>query len=473
MGVSGMTTTFAYWSATDLARSIRASEISPIDVVRSSIDRIHQVNDAVNAYCFIYEEEALARAKKAEEAVLRGELLGPLHGVPIAIKDLTPTAGKRTTMGSFALENWIPERNAIIVDRLLEAGAILVGKTTTSEFAFTGFTQTPLWGVTRNPWNTGRTCGGSSGGSGVAVATGTVPLAEGSDMGGSVRTPAAFCGIVGFKPSLGRIPLEWFPTKFDPLLNHGPLTRTVADAALFFDVCHGPAEADPQSLLDRVEIPPELPTRLEGLRLAMSVDFGHYRIDPDVAGNLRSSADALRDAGAQVEDVCLEWSQDFYDSWYDHWRVLHATCFGHYLEIWRDKMHPDYVRLLEEGFALKAVEYKRSEILYSEAWDKLYPILEKYDALLCPTESLPAPEFDRAEYEFDGIDDYGRSLALDMTMQFNALRLPALSVPSGFTVDGLPTAMQIVGRRCDDLTVLKIGYAFEVQRPWVHNRPPL
>ncbi len=202
MGVSGMTTNFAYWSATDLARSIRASEISPIDVVRSSIDRIHQVNDAVNAYCFIYEEEALVRAKKAEEAVLRGELLGPLHGVPIAIKDLTPTAGKRTTMGSFALENWIPERNAIIVDRLLEAGAILVGKTTTSEFAFTGFTQTPLWGVTRNPWNTGRTCGGSSGGSGVAVATGTVPLAEGSDMGGSVRTPAAFCGIVGFKPSL-------------------------------------------------------------------------------------------------------------------------------------------------------------------------------------------------------------------------------------------------------------------------------
>lgn len=292
-------------------------------------------------------------------------------------------------------------------------------------------------------------------------------------MGGSVRTPAAFCGIVGLKPSLGRIPLEWFPSKFDPLLNHGALARSVADAALFLKVCQGPSEADPQSLLDRVEIPAQLPVRLEGIHLAMSADFGHYRVEPDVGRNLERAAEALRHLGAKVEDVHLKWSKDFYDAWYDHWRVLHATCFGHVLEAWREKLHPDYVRLLEEGFALKAVDFKRSELVYTEAWNKLYPILEQYDALLCPTESMPAPDLGRAEHEFDGTDELGRLLGLDMTMQFNALRLPAISVPSGFSADGLPTAMQIVGRRCDDLTVLKIAHAFEKKNPWADIRPPI
>ncbi|MEE9300832.1 MAG: amidase [Alphaproteobacteria bacterium] len=462
-----------YTPATELARRIALKEISPVAVVQNSLARIEEINPALNGFCFTYPEEALAQAKAAEKAVLSGEALGPLHGVPIAIKDLTPTKGKRTTCGSYIKENWVPDQDAIVVENLLNAGAIMVGKTTTPEFAFSSFTESALWGITRNPWNPERTAGGSSGGSAVAVTTGCVPLAEGSDMGGSVRIPAAMCGIVALKPSFGRIPFEFLPSQFDFLSNHGPLTRTVADAALFLKICQGPDERDPATLASPIEVAVPPPDDIKGVRLAMSVDFSHYRIDPDVEANLRAAADALRDAGAEVEEVELGWTADFYHAWYDHWRVFHATYIGHYLDQWRAKMHPELVTLIEEGLALSAVDYKKSEIVYSEAWAKLRPVLKRADALICPTEALPAPPVTAKESEFDGFDDQGRLLGLDLTMQFNALKLPAISVPTGFSKDGLPTGMQIAGRRYDDLTVLRVAAAFEKARPWADKRPPI
>ena len=240
-----------YTPAHELARRIRERELSPVEVVEASLARIAEVNPRLNCFCFVYEDEAVGLARDAERAVARGDDVGPLHGVPIAIKDLTPTKGKRTTMGSYAFEHFVPEESALIVERLLVAGAIMVGKTTTPEFAYSSFTESPLWGVTRNPWDTGRTPGGSSGGSGAAVASGCVPLAEGTDMGGSVRIPAAWCGLVGLKPSYGRIPLDFLPTQFDTIHHFGPLARTVEDARLFLSVAQGPDARDIMS-----EVPP-------------------------------------------------------------------------------------------------------------------------------------------------------------------------------------------------------------------------
>ena len=234
--------------ATELARRVRAAELSPVEIVENSLARIEQVNPVLNCFCFVYPDEALELARRAERAVSRGDTIGPLHGVPIAIKDLTPTRGKRTTMGSYAYEDHVPETSALLVEKLLGAGAIMVGKTTTPEFAYSSFTDSPLWGITRNPWDTGRTPGGSSGGSGAAVAAGCVPLAEGSDMGGSVRIPASWSGVVGLKPSFGRIPFDFLPTQLDTIQHLGPLARTVADARLFVDIGQGPDERDLMSL---------------------------------------------------------------------------------------------------------------------------------------------------------------------------------------------------------------------------------
>ena len=246
-----------YLSAREIARLIRTKEVSPVEVVNSTLTRIADVNAALNCFCFVYHHEALAAAKAAERACAHGEALGPLHGVPVAFKDFTPIHGKITTLGSKVYEYAVPDRSALVVERILGAGAILVGKTTTPEFAASGFTRSSLWGITRNPWDPERTPGGSSGGSAVAVATGCVTLAEGSDMGGSVRIPAALCGTVGLKPSFGRIPFDVLESQFDTFNHFGPLARNVGDAALFLSVAQGPDDRDIQSLpnLGRIELP--------------------------------------------------------------------------------------------------------------------------------------------------------------------------------------------------------------------------
>ncbi|MGH6920272.1 MAG: amidase, partial [Geminicoccaceae bacterium] len=246
-------------SAGALAGRIRGRDVSPVEAVEAALARIEAVNPRLNCFCFVYGDEALDAARAAEKSVMAGAALGPLHGVPIAFKDMTPIRGKRTTLGSHIFENWIPDHDAVIVERLLAAGAIVVGKTTTSEFAATSFTETKLWGVTRNPWNTDHTPGGSSGGSGAAVAARCVPLAEGCDMGGSVRIPASFCGTIGLKPSFGRIPFDILPSQFDTYCHFGPLARCVGDAALVHDAAQGHADRDILSLPGRLAIPDPLP----------------------------------------------------------------------------------------------------------------------------------------------------------------------------------------------------------------------
>ena len=400
--------------------------------------------------------------------------MGPLHGVPIAIKDLTPTKDKRTTMGSYAFEHFVPDESALLVERLLGAGAIMVGKTTTPEFAYSSFTESPLWGVTRNPWDPERSPGGSSGGSGAAVASGCVALAEGTDMGGSVRIPAAWCGLVGLKPSYGRIPLDFLPTQFDTIHHFGPLARTTEDARLFLAATAGPDPRDIMSAVPAVDLSSPLDGHVEGLRLALDVDLGHYAIAPEIEAAVRESASALASAGALVEEVDVGWSRELADAWVDHWGVYLAAIFGDKLDEFRERMDPRVVRLMEDGLALRAVDFKRIEFVRTRAWQRLAPILEEFDALLCPTMSQAARPVD--EDDFIWYRDRGDGLyhGLDMTCQFNFVsQCPALSVPAGWTENGLPIGLQIVARRYRDDQALRIGAAVERHRPWADRRPPI
>ena len=247
----------------------------------------------------------------------------------------------------------------------------------------------------------------------------------------------------------------------------------MTDAALFLKICQGPDERDLNTLAPALSVPIPPPSDVRGMKLALSVDLGYYHIDPDVEANTRAAAEALRQAGALVEEVELGWTKAFNEAWWGYWGVFEATHFGQHLEQWRDQMHPTLVTAMEEGLAMSAVDLMKAETAYTEAWEKLRPILERCDALLCPTESIPAPAVDYDELGAIAVDEQGRFLSMDMTMQFNALKLPALSVPSGVSKDGLPTGLQIVGRRFDDLTVLQIGAAMERALPWHERRPPL
>ena len=466
----------AYTPALELARLIGSGELSPVEVVSNALERIEAVNDRVNAFCFVYPDDAMVRAEGAARQVRSpsAALLPPLHGVPIAIKDFTPTRGQRTTLGSRVFEDWVPDWQPVIVDRLLTAGAIVVGKTTTPEFASAGFTRSALWGTTRNPWNLEHTPGGSSGGSGAAVAAGCVPIAEGTDIGGSIRGPASHCGVVGLKPSLGRIPCDLLDTVFDDCLHFGPLARTVSDAALFLNVTKGPHHRDIQSLPAIPDVDLPLAGDLRGRRFALSVDLGFYAVDSGVESNLREAAALLRDAGAVVEEVDLGWTSRIVHAWYDINNTLYAALFAERLPQWRERLEPDTVAMIEAGRAVSGAVLRRHEIVRTELWHSLAAVHERFDALLCPTEALPAPLTAQSDADFYFDQPDGRYYGVAMTMPFNlTAQCPVISVPTGFTASGLPTGMQIVGRRFDDAGVLDMAAGYERARPWAGSRPPL
>lgn len=464
-----------YTPATELLRRYHAGELTPLEVVRNSLQRIDEVNPALNCFCFTYPEEALALAQAAEQRYATGKAR-PLEGIPIAIKDFTPTRGKVTTRGSHLLENWVPDYSAVIVERLEAAGAILVGKTTTPEFATSGFTDSPLWGITRNPWNPARTPGGSSGGAGAAVASGCVPIAEGTDMGGSVRIPAALCGIVGLKPSLGRIPMDIIDTCFDNISHFGPLARTLGDAALFLDVVQGEHANDIQSL-PRCDL--SIPPRgdVSGIKLALDVSLGFCAVEAGVEANLRASAAALHEAGASIEEIDLGWDRNIVDLWHGSWGIFMAAAYDRVTDVPlaqnRARMSEGLVALIEAGRKVNAVTARKWEFERTRYWRKLGAVLDSHHALLCPTMAITAPPVEMRDWDFGGTNADGLMQCMDMTGPFNyTAQCPALSVPSGFA-DGLPTATQIVARRYDDALALRIGQAIEDSMPWTQFRPDI
>jgi len=471
-------TDFAYTSATELAALIRTKKVSPVEVVEQSLSRIEAINPLVNAFCTVVAEQARAKAREAEEKVMRGEELGPLHGVPIAIKDLTLTAGIRTTFGSMVFKDYIPDQDAICVKRIKEAGAIIVGKTNTPEFGHKGTTDNLLFGTTKNPWNLERTSGGSSGGSAAAVAAGMVPLAEGSDGGGSIRIPSSFCGCFGFKPTYGRIPYDantrnmfWSQA---PFLHFGPITRTVEDAALLFSVMSGYHPLDPYSLPDTGEdFLSEIRKEVKGLRVAYSPDLGFYQVDKQVRSVIEKAVQKLQTLGVEVEliDVDLGSKNDFVEAFNTMWYAQIASAYGWLLPEKREMLPKAVVFMLESGQALTAMDYKKTELVRTNVWYRLQKVFENHDLLVCPTLAVPAFSHEiRGPNEINGVK-VSPFMDWMLTNAFNMTGHPAASLPVGFSDEGLPIGMQVIGRRLEDSTVLRLCYAYEQAFPM--DRRPL
>ncbi|MBW1710143.1 MAG: amidase [Deltaproteobacteria bacterium] len=456
--------------ATELARMIREKEISPVEVVEIFLKRIEEVNPKVNAFCLVTSESAAQEAKQAEQAVMNGEALGPLHGVPFSIKDLVFTKSVKTMRGSRIYENFVPDEDAPLVTRLKGAGGIMVGKTTTPEFGHKGVTDSFVTGVTRNPWNLDLTPGGSSGGAGAQVAAGMTPLAVGTDGGGSVRIPSSFSGIYGLKPSYGRVPV--YPvSQLDSLSHAGPMTRTVADAALMMSVMAGPDDSDPLSL----EAPPadyagELDKGIKGLRVAWSPDLEHFTTDDQVAEITAGAAKAFEELGVSVEEVKPGF-QDISRAFGVFWLAGMAGMLEDYLEEWEDRIDPVLVEQVKLGLQMRAVDFVKAQMVRSEFRDRVRRFFQRYDLLLLPT--LPILPF-KAGVPFE---EALKGQPVDFrnwspfTAPFNLGQNPAATVPAGFSREGLPVGLQIVGRRFADLTVLQASAAFEAIRPWADKRP--
>lgn len=462
--------------AAEAIEAFRAGDLSPVDYVEAVVRRCEAVNPSLNAFTYTFFDRALEQARDAEVRYRNGDPR-PLEGVPVVIKDLHPVEGEITTCGSRLLEGERSTYTAPAVQRLFDAGAIMHARSTTPEFAHAGYTYSALWGVTRNPWDTDYAPGGSSGGAGAALAAGMTPLADGTDGGGSIRIPASACGVVGFKPSFGRNPLNVLPTGFDMLLHIGPMARSVEDARRMQNVMCGPHPDDLTSLRPKLELPAE-PDGVAGLKIAYSPNLGYVEVEAEVAANARACAETFRALGCTVEDVEVGWDWSALDAWQTHWEVLSAALLGdevgraRYLE-----MHPFLVATVRAGLAHDAAAFKRTEFVRTRMWASLAPILEAYDVLICPTLAIPTvrAEHDPTDPSFTingrHVDPY---VGWYLTYQFNILsQLPVISVPSGFTAAGLPTGLQIVGRSYDDAQVFRVAAAFERARPWRERRPDL
>ncbi|MEB8385779.1 amidase [Rhodobacteraceae bacterium KMM 6894] len=447
-------------SASAIAKAVARGDVSATEVVTAALARAEQIAP-LNAFTVIDHEGALKAARQIDADPDKAGK--PLLGVPFAAKDFTPTAGHPTTRGSWSTGDAITDWDPAYVRRLKAAGAVLIGKTTTPEFAYSGFTHSPRWGVTRNPYDPDRTPGGSSGGAAVVVATGCVPIAEGTDMGGSVRIPAALSGVVGMKPSLGRIPMDILPMGSDMISHFGPLARSVEDAALFLSVTQGPDAGD---ILSQPNPGPVWPvTAAKRPRLALSMDLGYYRVAPGVAAQIDAAVDRLRDAGAIVEMVDIKWTHALNDAWLELWGVTLAAAWGDALDSYRDRMDPEVVALMDAGRKVSGVRVRQLEVMRHRIWADLASIYEHYDALLTPTCATTAPSVDANQGEFEVLDAQGLYPGLDMTCIFNLVgECPALSVPVGLS-DGLPVGMQVIGPRFADAEVLGIGRLIEATTP--------
>jgi amidase len=463
--------------ASDLVRLYRARKASPLEVMQAVLARIDAVNPAVNAYVTVARESALTAARRATRALGRkSTVLPPLHGVPVSIKDLTSTKGIRTTWGSLIYQDHVPNEDDLVVQRLKAAGAIVVGKTNTPEFGAGGNTFNAVFGATRNPWNTALTCGGSSGGAAVAVATGMGPIAQGSDLGGSLRTPAAFCGVLGFRTTPGLVPTHPRALVWDTLSVTGPLARTVADIALTLSAMAGPDDRAPLSY----EVDTSQFTRavrapsIKGWRVAWTPDLhGLIPVDEEVARVAHDALRVLRSLGARVEAACPDFSE-VNDIVRGTRAVAMVALHADKLPAWRERMQKDLVRDIEQGLTLTASEIARSEVLRSLLWHRVRVFMETRDLLVLPTVAVPPfPVEEPYPTEINGklLESYTQWFYL--TYGITVTGLPAISVPCGFTRAGLPVGLQIVGRRRQEAAVLRTAAAFEAAAPWADRIPPV
>lgn len=474
-------TDYATMSAAELAEAIRSGRLSAAEVTEAAIARMELTEPHLHAFCTPAPELARKTAAGIDAARAAGETLGPLAGVPVGIKDLVATKDLVTAMGSTIYRDFLPEDDDIVVERLKAAGAVILGKTNVPEFGYSGVGHNPVFETTRNPWNTELTPGGSSAGSGASVAAGVTPFAIGSDGGGSVRIPAAHCGLVGIKASMGRVPLwpgcrdERFPgvSSWESLEHIGPMARSVSDAALMLSVIAGPDMRDRHTIPNDVAWLDEAQAgKLPRLRIAFSEDFGYLAVDPEVRRVVREAVAVFEnDLGCEVEIADPGWS----DPSGDFWGLVLADSDLAGMRAWLPEharnMSPHLVKMLQarhDDEALTNANMARKKLCNIAA-----KFFGRYDLLLSPTLTVPpfalhmqGPE--KTEGRIVDPSDW-----LGFCFPFNMTGQPAASVPAGLTRDGLPVGLQIVGRHLDDALVLRAAAAYEAARPWSGVRPAL
>ena len=465
----------AFEPAWKLGELIRAKKVSPVELVEAFFKRIEKLNPKLNAYLTLDVEGAMKSAKEAEKALSKRKKLGLLHGVPISIKDLEVTKGLRTTLGSLAFKDTIPDKDTIVVERVRASGAIILGKTNTPEFGLSGTTENRLGDPCFNPWDITRTAGGSSGGAAAALAAGLCPLATGSDGGGSVRIPASFCGVYGIKPSQGRVPRYGGLGRpaFSQFSQPGPLARSVKDAALLLNVLAG---RDPRDPTCQQEAPPDfqkaLDGKVKGMRIGWSPDLGYAAVDPEVVKITSKAARVFEGLGCTVEEVDIKLENPF-EYFFNMFSSDIYASYGHLMEDYYYELSEFAVRSFNHARNVKGSEYSRALLAIQVMRAQMARLMEKFDLLLTPTMAVTAFLVGQRPREIGGrpVDPFWGFLPF--TFPINMTGQPAASIPCGFSKEGLPVGLHLIGRFKDEMTVIRASAAFEGARPWASKRPSI
>ena len=468
-----MSSELAFMSAVELAQSIRDKKVSSLEATENFFQRIDQLDSQLHSYLTLCRDQALADARAADAAVRQGPELGPLHGVPISIKDLETTKGVVTTMGSAIFKDRVPDMDSIVVERVKAAGAIILGKTNTPEFGQSGTTENKLGEPCRNPWNTERTPGGSSGGAAAALAAGLCTLSMGTDGGGSVRIPASFTGLFGIKPTQGRVPR--FGGYGRPSANHfsqsGPITRTVADSALLLQVIAGPDTRDITSIREPApDFSANLGAGVNGMRLAWSSDLGYAAVDAEVVDITKQAAMKFIGLGANMDDSKLK-LEDPFETFWNVFSTAAYTSYGHLLEEHRDDLSDIGLMSIEHGQQTTGADMSRAIYEVDRLGRRMEEFFDNFDLLLTPTMAVPAFPIDQRPGVIGGKTVNPFWGFLPFTYPINISGQTAASIPCGYSSDGMPIGLHIIGPKGSEAKVLQACAAFEAANPWAGDRP--
>ena len=468
-------TTINFLTAVELAQRIRTRELSCVEVMQAHLAQIDRVNPKVNAIVTYHPEQAMEGAKAADAALRRGDAVGALHGLPVAHKDLVDTAGVRTTYGSPIYTDHIPQQDMLIIERLKNAGAISVGKTNTPEFGAGSQTFNEVFGATLNPYDLTKTCGGSSGGAAVALACGMLPIADGSDLGGSLRNPSNFCNIVGFRTAIGRVPVWPSQTPWSALAVQGPMARTVQDTALMLSAIAGPDARCPVALTDDGEtfnpLKHSLDRDFDGVRIAWSSDMGGLPVDPRIVSVIEAQRGAFGELGCDIDDACPDFT-GANEVFMTMRAAGMAATRADMLRTHRDKLKDTVIWNIEEGMKLNAADVGMAEVKRAALFERVRKFMETYEFMIFPVSQHPP--FDVTQPYLTEVNGVPMETYIDWMRScyyITATGHPAISVPCGFTHDGLPVGIQIVGRHQSEFAVLQLAYAFQQATAFWKQRP--
>lgn len=460
--------------ATELAQLIRDRKISAVELLEAHLSQIEKTNPELNAIVTLVPEMAMESAKEIDSRLAKGDDCGPIAGLPMAHKDLVATKGIRTTFGSRIYADHIPDYDNLIVERMKRAGGVTLGKTNTPEFGAGSQTFNEVFGATRNPYDPSKTCGGSSGGAAVALASGMVPIAEGSDLGGSLRNPASFCNVAGFRPSPGRVPDYPIPMGWSPMGVVGPMGRTVADVALLLTAIAGPDSKCPISINEPADIFSQpLARNFKGTRIAYSADLGEFPVDPSVTKVVETSLSHFEALGCAIETTEPDLSDaDFIFKTLRAWAA--ASKHKELLKTHRHLFKDTLIWNIEEGFKLSGEDISRAEVAKTQLYHRVHEFMDDHEYLIMPVSQVPP--FDISTEYVTRINDKEMHTYIDWMKScyyITVTGLPAISVPCGFTESGLPVGVQIVGRHQQDMAVLQLAHAFEQANPVWQQHPAI